>query len=94
MGLLAGSIELTVGRKIVVPGPASFPLWPGQRARVVAGHELYEDQYLRVRVYDGVEGETAPIGTERIIKGSEVSYYTPKTGLEVVPGVRAQVRTP
>lgn len=79
------SIELTVGRKIVVPGPASFPLWPGQRARVVAGHEVYEDQYLRVRVYDRVEGETAPIGTERIIKGSEVSFYTPKTGLEVVP---------
>ena len=78
------SIELTVGRKIVVPGPASFPLWPGQRARVVAGHEVYEDQYLRVRVYDRVEGETAPIGTERIIKGSEVSFYTPN-GLEVVP---------
>jgi hypothetical protein len=79
------AIELNVGRRIVVPGPASFPLWPGQRARVVAGHELYEDQYLRVRVYDRVEGETAPIGTERIIKGSEVSFYLPKTGLEVVP---------
>ena len=79
------AIELNVGRKVVVPGPASFPLWPGQRARVVAGHELYEDQYMRVRVYDRVEGETAPIGTERIVKGSEVSFYLPKTGLEVVP---------
>src|SRR5580658_3244259 len=36
-------VELLTGRKIVVPGPASFPLWPGQRAKVVDGHELGED---------------------------------------------------
>jgi len=79
------SIELSTGRRVVVPGPASFPLWPGQRARVVNGHEVYEDQYLRVRVYDAVEGETATIGAERIVKGSDVSFFVPKTGLEVVP---------
>lgn len=79
------AIELLTGRRVVVPGPASFPLWPGQKARVVAGHELYEDQYLRVRVYERIEGDPAPIGSERIVKGSEVSFYLPKTGLEVLP---------
>ncbi|MFT3712106.1 MAG: hypothetical protein QM817_31065 [Archangium sp.] len=79
------AVELLVGRRVVVPGPATFPLWPGQKARVVAGHELFEDQYLRVRVYDAVEGEKAPIGTERIIKGSDTSFFIPRTGLEVVP---------
>lgn len=82
------AIELQVGRRVVVPGPATFPLWPGQKARVVGGHELYEDQYLRVRVYDAVEGEPAPIGTERIVKGSAQSFYIPKTGLEVVPDAK------
>jgi major vault protein len=86
------AVELLAGRRVVVPGPASFPLWPGQKARVVNGHELYEDQYLRVRVYDAVEGEAAPIGTERIVKGSDVSFYIPKTGLEVVPEGQAYVR--
>ena len=79
------SIELLPGRRVVVPGPVMFPLWPGQRARVIAGHELYEDQYLRVRVYDRVEGDAAPIGAERIIKGNEVRMYVPRTGLEVLP---------
>lgn len=79
------AVELLVGRRVVVPGPATFPLWPGQKARVVAGHELSEDQYLRLRVYDRVEGESAAIGTERIIKGSEVSFFIPRTGLEVMP---------
>src|SRR5438045_3528662 len=46
------STELLVGRKIVVPGPVTFPLWPGQRARVIDGHPLREDDYLIVRYYD------------------------------------------
>ena len=75
--------ELRIGRKVVVPGPASFPLWPGQRARVVDGHALREDEYLVVRVYD--EGHDAPIGTERVIRGTDTSFYVPETGLEVVP---------
>lgn len=79
------AIELLTGRRVVVPGPASFPLWPGQKARVVPGHELFEDQYLRVRVSDRLDGDAAAIGTERIIKGSEVSFYLPQTGLEVMP---------
>ncbi|MFO0594875.1 MAG: hypothetical protein U0228_06215 [Myxococcaceae bacterium] len=79
------AVELLTGRRVVVPGPATFPLWPGQKARVVAGHELFEDQYLRVRVYDSVEGEKASIGAERIVRGSDQSFFIPRTGLEVVP---------
>jgi hypothetical protein len=79
------AVELLVGRKVVVPGPATFPLWPGQRAKVVDGHRLREDEYLMVRVYDRVEGEDSPIGTERVVRGSDVSFYIPRTGLEVVP---------
>jgi hypothetical protein len=82
-----GTIELLMGRKIVVPGPATFPLWPGQKAKVVGGHELREDEYLVVRVYDrpAIEPELPAIGTEMIVRGSDVSFYIPRTGLEVVP---------
>ncbi len=80
------SAELLTGRRVVVPGPATFPLWPGQRAKVLAGHELAEDQYLRIRVYDLVDGpEAGPIGTERIVSGHDVSFWIPRTGLEVLP---------
>lgn len=75
--------ELLIGRRIVVPGPATFPLWPGQRARVIAGHTLREDQYLLVRCYDAVEGHT--IGHVYIVRGTDTTYYVPKTGLEVIP---------
>ncbi len=78
------AVELRIGRKIVVPGPVSFPLWPGQRARVVDGHALREDEYLVVRVYD--DGHTLPIGSEIIVRGTDTSFYIPETGLEVLPG--------
>lgn len=79
------AIELLVGRKIVVPGPVQFPLWPGQRAKVVDGHALRQNEYLVVRVYDTLANDDAPIGSERIIRGTDVSFYVPSTGLEVVP---------
>ena len=80
------SIDLSIGKKVVIPGPATFPLWPGQEATVINGHKLREDQYLVVRVYDSVsEDDKAVIGTEKIIKGSETKFYIPTTGLEVVP---------
>jgi hypothetical protein len=86
------AVELLTGRRVVVPGPATFPLWPGQRARVVDGHQLREDEYLVVRVDEQVEGDEAPIGTERIIRGADVSFYVPRTGLEVVPHQGGYVR--
>ena len=48
---------LEVGKKVNIPGPCSFPLWPGQMVKVVAGHRLRSNQYLVVRVYDAKAAE-------------------------------------
>jgi major vault protein len=82
------SIELLIGKKVVIPGPATFPLWPGQLATVVDGHKLREDQYLVIRVYDTVgDDDKSVIGTEKIIRGSDKRFYIPSTGLEVIPDI-------
>ncbi len=107
------SAEQEIGRTIIVPGPATFALWPGQAAEVVEGHHLRSNQYLLVRVYNedearknwskavvkpaAVDGEvvapatavsSAPqdltVGKQLIIRGTEVSFYIPPTGIEVV----------
>jgi len=108
------SAEQEIGRAIIVPGPATFALWPGQIAEVVAGHHLRSNQYLLIRVYneeeakrnwskavmkpaadstDGTPATTAPtaapppdltVGKQLIIKGTDVSFYIPPTGIEVV----------
>lgn len=80
------AIELFIGKKVVIPGPANFPLWPGQLATVVDGHKLREDHYLVIRVYDTVgESDKSVIGTEKIIRGTDKRFYIPTTGLEVIP---------
>jgi major vault protein len=100
---------LEMGRKINIPGPNSFALWPGQMKKVVKGHYLRSNQYLSVRVYDEgqarqnwtkaiikpqegskEETKTLPlpditIGKLLVIKGTEISFYIPPTGVEVVP---------
>lgn len=106
-------VRLTLGRKINIPGPATFPLWPGQVARVVRGHLLRSNQYLLVQVYneeaardnwgravikpqkaEGEEDVTREVpeltlGKLLLIKGTEVSFYIPPTGIEVLPDERA-----
>jgi major vault protein len=99
--------ELNVGHKVNIPGPVSFPLWPGQMVGVVKGHHLRSNQYLVVRVYDEIaarenwnkaviktqvaDGDTPSfdinqlaLGKMYIIKGTNVSFYIPPTGIEVV----------
>ena len=44
--------RLVSGCKINIPGPATFPLWPGQVAHVIQGHHLRSNEYLIVRVYN------------------------------------------
>ena len=44
--------RLEIGRKINLPGPKTFPLWPCQVARVIEGHQLRTNQYLIGRVYN------------------------------------------
>jgi len=100
---------LNIGRKVNIPGPTSFALWPGQMVRTIKGHILRSNQYLVVRVYDeesaranwdkaviksadggedgGEEVMKTPditMGKLFIIKGTEVSFYIPPTGVEVV----------
>ncbi|MBI3075065.1 MAG: hypothetical protein HYY92_02535 [Parcubacteria group bacterium] len=134
-GIQSDAVELEVGRKVNMPGPATFPLWPGQTARAIDGHHLRYNQYLIVRVYDeqqakqnwqsavvkrqvsqsatttvgedssqgesGVNtttqsaappapknGEEVPeftMGQLMLVKGTDVSFYIPPTGIEVVP---------
>jgi major vault protein len=116
---------LNMGRKINIPGPVSFALWPGQMKKVVQGHHLRSNQYLLVRVYDEDEAiknldkaiikrvetestekkesleepevekkeetkksefvkSTLTMGKLLIIKGTDVAFYIPPTGIEVV----------
>jgi len=114
------SAELDVGRKIIIPGPAMFPLWPGQAAAVVRGHQIKFNEYLVARVYNEEQAlknwqsavmkpaklpgvtpddptsepptaqEVAPpdltVGTLLIIRGDQVSFYIPPTGITVQKG--------
>lgn len=110
-GAINNLVELEVGRKVNIPGPAAFALWPGQMVRVIQGHNLRSNQYLIVRVYDeeaakanwenavikrqgtdGGESEEASapppdltMGQQLVIRGTDVSFYIPSTGVEVVP---------
>jgi major vault protein len=125
-----GEAGLLIGKKVNIPGPASFALWPGQMAKVIEGHKLRSNQYLLVRVYDveafkseltkvimkdvepqkGNDSETGEISTkvdenvaarttdiygglvteklatgqQFIIKGTDVHFYIPPDGVEVV----------
>jgi len=110
--------QLDVGRRINIPGPCHFALWPGQAAVHIRGHHLRSNQYLIVRVYNeeearqnwtkavvkpaaateedgGVPPEPTPVVTAEvpedlsvgrlfIIRGTEVSFYIPPTGVTVV----------
>ncbi|MDX1957075.1 MAG: hypothetical protein SFU98_00785 [Leptospiraceae bacterium] len=106
-GTVNSHIDLSVGHKVNIPGPISFPLWGGQMVGVIKGHHLRSNQYLIVRVYDekaaqenwnkGViktqaeiggshsfDSSKLTLGKQFIIKGTEVSFYIPPTGIEVV----------
>jgi major vault protein len=106
-GNISNIPKLNVGRKVNIPGPVSFALWPGQMAKVVKGHNLRSNQYLVVQVYDdkaatenwqtGVvkaadgtktvleKAPTLTMGQNLIIKGTDVSFYIPPTGIKVLP---------
>jgi major vault protein len=116
-GALNNLPSLDTGRKVNIPGPISFALWPGQMLRVLQGHHLRSNQYLLVRVYDeeaakanwknavikpqkagdggGDDGGVVltqqlpdlTMGNLLVIRGTEISFYIPPTGVEVVPDV-------
>lgn len=112
--------KLKKGRKIVIPGPWSEALWPGQSVTVVEGHRLRSNQYIIAIVYNAEEAEanwdktvvkpqtedghgegeqkqtsvqvarglpkpdSFAVGTRIVIKGSDVSFFIPCTGVEVL----------
>lgn len=89
--------HMQIGYKVNIPGPVSFALYPGQMARVIKGHTLRSNQYLLARVYDAEslnktkeergdthEGDYVN-GQILIIKGTEISFYIPPTGIEIKP---------
>ena len=78
-GMASSSVDLKVGRKVIVHGPQSFALWPGQMARVIAGHRLQSNQYLVVRVYDATEASARPAE----VLGHAVVPDAPKVTFEV-----------
>lgn len=108
-GTINTATPLDAGRKIVLPGPVSFALWPGQTAQVLPGHTLNLNQYLVAQVYEpdaaqenmeraiaapsAGEGESESVteareftmGERIVIRGTEVSFYIPPTGIEVLP---------
>jgi len=138
LGNISGSARLHNGRKINIPGPETFALWPGQVASSIPGHRLRTNQYLVGRVYNdeaasknwtsavmkpaeqvppagtGKDGDKGGEGTQPtapasgtptpatdkpptftmgqlvIIRGTDVSFFIPPTGLEVVPDEKGQ----
>lgn len=124
----SGMEELDYGRKVNIRGPVTFPLWAGQIAIVIPGHNLKSNEYLLVRVLnedEAVKNWTDAVikpqsgtvnidkekndktgekkeqieeitkqhvktpdlttGKQLVIKGTEVSFYIPPTGIEVLP---------
>lgn len=84
--------QMDIGSKVNITGPTSFALFPGQMAQVIKGHTLRSNQYLIARVYDADTLNATEPGTLEnpyvngqilIIKGTEVSFYIPPTGIEV-----------
>lgn len=123
------SDNLEIGKKIIIPGPTSFALWPGQMAQVIEGHRLRSNEYLITEIYDANDAKTnwtkstlqanlqtmtnttsegeptdapqkvepsvsiinnieAPSdlanGKRYIIKGTEIAFYIPPSGVKVV----------
>ena len=128
------AIELQRGCKVVIPGPWSEALYPGQSATVIPGHRLRSNQFLVAMVYEAkkaedgwtkdtvvedaadplidaessestgqqretpspqqesltTEGKGLPtpesfaVGTRIVIRGTQVSFFIPCTGVETI----------
>lgn len=44
--------DLNMGQRVIIQGPSTFALWPGQHASVIDGHNLRFNQYLLIRIRD------------------------------------------
>ena len=75
LGTTSNLVKLNIGRKVNIPGPISFALWPGEMVRVIPGHHLRSNQYLLVRVYD--EEEARKNWSKAVIKTKNTEEETP-----------------
>ncbi len=93
-GVASGLSELQVGKKVMVRGPVSFALWPGQMARVVEAHRLQSNQYLVARVYDAAQAMKDPAGVlARDLKdGEDIDFEIGQRF--VIPGDRVAFYMP
>jgi len=93
-GVSSGLAELQVGKKVMLRGPVSFALWPGQMARVVEAHRLQSNQYLVARVYDAaLANKDAAAVLARDLADDEVITF--EVGQRVViPGDRVAFYIP
>lgn len=60
--------ELATGQRVIIQGPMTFALWPGQSAEVIEGHILRSNQYLQIRVRD--EAMAKENWTKSVIKAA------------------------
>lgn len=65
------SVDLKIGSRVVIPGPACFAQWPRQSVNVIPGHRLRTNQYLMFRVCNDVEANAN--WATAIMKKAEVS---------------------
>jgi major vault protein len=122
--------KLLIGKKVNIPGPETFALYPGQLARVIDGHQLKSNEYLLVRVYNekeaieniaktvvvGADDKLVDVGSVEVsdkktdkpvedkkkkdvfdktnlvigklivVRGTDVSFFIPPTGMEAIMG--------
>ena len=71
--------NLYKGRKIVINGPWSEALYPGQVATVVEGHRLRSNQYLVAIVYNADEAKKN--WSHSVVKTAESQTEEPQKGL-------------
>lgn len=57
IGASQNAVDLSKGRRIVIPGPWSEALWPSQVADVIEGHRLRSNQFLNIIIYNASEAE-------------------------------------
>jgi len=93
-GASSGLADLKVGKKVMLRGPTSFALWPGQMARIVEAHRLQSNQYLIARVFDAAEAMKDPAAAlARDLEDGEVVTF--ETGQRlVIPGDRTAFYMP
>lgn len=141
-GRVSNARDLGWGEKRNIPGPVTFPLWPGQVAEVVPGHQLRTNQWVLARVYSATQAKAqaatavmqaaattqptgdpetdkdrekdkektgvdktsqsvdplaavrtgATVGQLIVVRGVDVAFFIPPSGIEVVPDGNAYVR--